>query len=523
MRRSSAWLRSIARIAMKLYLVPRTLKVRMILRSSVNLLIISVFFAIFIPSRMGDLLRRRMESRTTSITQLVAGAIASGIEFDDKQNVSDTLEGLRAVADFSYAVVTRANGTMLASVNPDRMSGPITAQSENPTISSQNGILRIDRQVRSKGGTIGFLSIGFSLANEQGEIRSQTLFIIWLCFFVFVIGAAANIGLGIVMAEPLKTMTDVALRIAKGDLSQPNLNVNRVDEIGDMASAFNRMLQMLRDLAQQAQRVGQGDLTGTLVFEGQLGEALRQMIEGQRTLIRQISAVAMKLGSASTQIYAVLEQQEAATARQADGVEEVSLTMQSLLHSAGNIAESARGVFENAQRTRQTTDGMTGHVQTLNKHTARIAELLELIRDIADRSDLLALNASLEATRAGEAGRAFALVAAEMRRLAERITASVQDVKSLLVDILSAAASTGSATDDGRQLAEGTTESARQITMVTQQQRTATGQVLESMNEISSVLAGSVTSMREIRASSELLRKTAENLNEAVGKFKFEG
>ncbi|HNF96565.1 MAG TPA: CHASE sensor domain-containing protein, partial [Pseudomonadota bacterium] len=103
---------------MKLYLVPRTLKVRMILRSSVNLLIISVFFAIFIPSRMGDLLRRRMESRTTSITQLVAGAIASGIEFDDKQNVSDTLEGLRAVADFSYAVVTRANGTMLASVNP---------------------------------------------------------------------------------------------------------------------------------------------------------------------------------------------------------------------------------------------------------------------------------------------------------------------------------------------------------------------------------------------------------------------
>ena len=154
----------------------------------------------------------------------------------------------------------------------------------------------------------------------------------------------------------------------QGDLSQPNLNVNRVDEIGDMASAFNRMLQMLRDLAQQAQRVGQGDLTGTLVFEGQLGEALRQMIEGQRTLIRQISAVAMKLGSASTQICAVLEQQEAATARQTDGVEEVSLTMRSFCTALATSRESARGVFENAQRTRQTTDGMTGHVQTLNKH-----------------------------------------------------------------------------------------------------------------------------------------------------------
>lgn len=508
---------------MQFYIVPRTLKVRMILRSSINLLVVAIFFAMFFPSRIGDLLKRRMESRTTSISQLVAGSIASGIEFDDKQNVADTLEGLRAVQDFSYAVVMRANGTTLASINPDRMGGPITSSSETPTLINQSGMLRIDRQVRSKGGTLGYLSIGFSLAHEQADIRTQTQFIIWVCFFVFLFGAVANVGLGIVLAEPLKMMTDVALRIAKGDVSQPNLNVNRVDEIGDMANAFNRMLKMLRELSAVAQRVGQGDLTGTVVFEGQLGEALRQMIEGQRNLIRQISAVAMKLGSASTEIYAVLEQQEAATARQADGVEEVSLTMQSLLHSAGNIAESARGVFENAQRTRQTTDGMTGHVQTLNKHTTRIAELLELIRDIADRSDLLALNASLEATRAGEAGRAFALVAAEMRRLAERITASVQDVKSLLVDIRSAATSTGSATDDGRQLAESTTESARQITMVTQQQRTATGQVLESMHEISSVLAGGVTSMREIRASSELLRKTAENLNEAVGKFKLEG
>ena len=118
---------------------------------------------------MGDLLRRRMESRTTSITQLVAGAIASGIEFDDKQNVSDTLEGLRAVADFPMPSSRGQTAPCWPAINPDRMSGPITAQSENPTISSQNGILRIDQQVRSKGGTIGFLSIGFSLANEQGK------------------------------------------------------------------------------------------------------------------------------------------------------------------------------------------------------------------------------------------------------------------------------------------------------------------------------------------------------------------
>src|SRR5205823_4647601 len=96
------------------------------------------------------------------------------------------------------------------------------------------------------------------------------------------------------------------------------------------------------------------------------------------------------------------------------------------------------------------------------------------------------LNASIEASRAGEAGRSFSIVAAEMRRLAERVTASVQDVKSLVDDIRSYGSATVTATEEGRKLAEGTTDSARQISMVTQQQRTGTEQVTESMKDISS-------------------------------------
>ena len=134
----------------------------------------------------------------------------------------------------------------------------------------------------------------------------------------------------------------------------------------------------------------------------------------------------------------------------------------------------------------------------------------------------MALNASLEATRAGEAGRAFSLVASEMRRLAERITASVQDVKTLLVDIRSAGTSSAVATDESRKLAESTTDSAHHITMVTQQQRTATGQVLESMREIGNILSGSVGSSRESRASVELLRSTAEQFRSLVGTFRTE-
>jgi methyl-accepting chemotaxis protein len=98
----------------------------------------------------------------------------------------------------------------------------------------------------------------------------------------------------------------------------------------------------------------------------------------------------------------------------------------------------------------------------------------------------------------------------------------VQDVKALLTDIRSAGTSSAVATDESRKLAESTTDSAHHITMVTQQQRTATGQVLESMREIGNILSGSVGSARESRASVELLRNTAEQFRVLVGKFRTE-
>ena len=508
---------------MKLGIFSTSLRMRLVALTSLLLLALSIFLAVFFPVRMGDVLRRRMEERVAGLGQLTSSVVAPGIEFDDAKNVKESLEGLRPVADFEYAVVHRQNGTVMAGVNSERMPAGTGTPSGTPNISYQNNMIRIDRPISGRGGASGTLSLGFSLSGQQEELRNQVRIVMLVAILVFLFGCAANFLIGTILVGPLRLMTTVALRIASGDLSQPNLGVNRSDEVGQMAAAFDRMLVLLRSLAIIAERLGRGDLAVHLALDGQVGEAIRRMIDGQRALVRQISDAAMKLGGAATQIYAVMQEQEAATAKQAGGVEEVSRTMQSLHDSAGHIADSARGVFDNAQRTQKTTDGMSKNVMTLSGHTNRIAELLEVIRDIADRSDLLALNASLEATRAGDAGRAFALVASEMRRLAERITASVQDVKSLLVDIRSSAAATAISTDESRKLAESTNESARQITMVTQQQRTATGQVLESMREISNILGESVTSTREIRASSEMLRKTAEHLNQVVGNFKTEG
>jgi methyl-accepting chemotaxis protein len=278
-----------------------------------------------------------------------------------------------------------------------------------------------------------------------------------------------------------------------------------------------------------ARIVKDGDLTQKIDIRGpndeigQLANMFQQMVTKLRDIPLTIQGSVKNLAAAAAEIYAASQEQEAAAQQQSTAVEEISRTMQSLLEAAGHISDSARGVLSNAERSRETSDLTSKKITELNNHTSRMAEILDVIREIADRSDLLALNASLEGTRAGEAGRGFSLVAAEMRRLAERVTASVADVKGLVTDVRGSGSSTVLVTEEARKLAESTTDSARQITMVTTQQRTATEQVTASMKDISSVLTQSVSAARQTRSASEGLKAQAEKLTDLLSRFRIDG
>ncbi|HEU4727851.1 MAG TPA: methyl-accepting chemotaxis protein, partial [Kofleriaceae bacterium] len=137
-----------------------------------------------------------------------------------------------------------------------------------------------------------------------------------------------------------------------------------------------------------------------------------------------------------------------------------------------------------------------------------------------DRSDLLALNASLEGTRAGDAGRGFTLVAAEMRKLAERVMASVGDIKQLVADVRGSIATTIMVTEESAKLADGTTESARQISLVTQQQSSGTEQAAHSMRDVASMLTQSLSATQQMRALAGNLKGQAEQLTSIVARFR---
>jgi methyl-accepting chemotaxis protein len=326
------------------------------------------------------------------------------------------------------------------------------------------------------------------------------------------------------VADPLDDITNTVIQVTEvGKLDEVKaIAISQNDEVGVLASRFNELLDTLRDLSAAARALAKGNLEVRLAGEGDVATAFRAMIDSLGKIVRQIHETSVLLAAAATEIYAASQEQEAAAASQSTAMVEIRQTMESLFEAAAHVSESVRGVLSNAERTLETTDRMVIRIGDLTTHAGRIGEILETIRDISDRSDLLALNGALEASRAGEAGRGFGLVAAEMRRLAERVMSSVHDVRSLVGDIRASGSSTMMATEDSKKLAASTTDAARQITLVTQQQRSGTEQVLQSVREIAETLTQSVAAMAQTRASAEQLKSQADKLSSLVLAFRIE-
>lgn len=363
-----------------------------------------------------------------------------------------------------------------------------------------------------------------AVAVLRAPVSASSGFVLSSIVFTVLVGVWAPVcayALGTAVSKPIGKLTAIARRIVEhGDLKEiGTVSVSTNDEIGVLTEKVNDVLDLMRDVSVAAHSIAKGDLRAMVAGTGELPDSFRGMIEALRGMVQQIRETSVDLASAAAEIFAASQEQEAAAASQSSAMVEISRTMDSLSESAAHVSDAVQGVLGNAERTLHNTDDMVRRIGELTGHANRIGEILEVIRDIADRSDLLALNGSLEASHAGEGGRGFALVASEMRRLAERVTASVSDVKKLVSDIRDSGSSTVMATEESKKLAEGTTDAARQITFVTQQQRSGTEQVSQSIKGIADVVSQAVSATSQTRTSAQGLKAQADRLSALVKRF----
>lgn len=355
--------------------------------------------------------------------------------------------------------------------------------------------------------------------DEQLRFLLAFLFVFLLVLTAPIVMSARSLARSLI--EPLATLDESTRRmIDDGQIRSLGRIVGlRNDEIGRLAANFNRLLDQLGALAGAAASVADGDLQANLAHPGELHDAFRGMLARLREVVGQIRTTALELASTTAEIHAATREQELGAEQQSSNMQAVSETVDSLAATAAEISRSVAIVLDNADQAAATTRQMATRISEFDEQTRGIAELLELIREIADRSDLLALNGALEAVRAGEAGRGFALVAAEMRRLAERVNTTVTGVRDRVADIERATALTVESTQRSHALVQSTAAAARAISDLTHRQSQETQHASIAVRDAAAGVTAGAVATSQTRASAEALRQQADELERLVRRF----
>ena len=314
-------------------------------------------------------------------------------------------------------------------------------------------------------------------------------------------------------------------------------------------------------------RVAQGDLSVDIAVDGndeigELARATQEMRKRLHDLAAEVGSHAAAVQAAAQEIAAAVDNQAATSTQMSSSVAEITATMEELSASSTQIADHSRAVVDSANQTldgsrkgsaametvlgridaiRNDNQQSLQEIVALGAKSKQIGKVMEIINAVADQTKLIAFNAALEASSAGEAGKRFSVVASEIRRLADSVTDSTGEIETKINEIQDSinrlvltsenganviATGSGASADTAVRLGEivgaaaQTSTAAQQISLSTQQQKTASSQVVTALREIVGASAHTAQSIGRIAQISKEMSVLSGKLSAQVGRFK---
>ena len=550
-----------------------------------------------------DSLTREFTEKGSAIATSLASSATDLIANRDASTVQTRADEFARISGVAYVIVYDPQGTFVAhtfgpvvpkglvekNVVPGHATRPQVQQVAyaDPRTGGERDVVDIGMPVR--GGKLGTVRVGMDKAVVSATALQAGNFLL----LVFGGIAAAALLAGVIFAQritrPVNALMAGAERVGRGDLSQL-VPVTSRDEIGQMTLTFNESIVRLRALVQTeadrdeerrkredlqqniikfldtAVEIGKGDLTrrGEVTWDvlGNVVDAINLMVEEIATVVGDVREAALRVTAGSQDTIKLTGELSVASQAQTRDAASVTHSMSDVMTSVRQVAASAdqsaqaahqvlqaaskggeavRNSLATMQQIRAEVQTISKKIKSLGDRSLEISDIVNTIQDIAAQTHLLALNASIEAAGAGEAGLRFSVVADEVRKLAERATQATRDIGTLIkgvqVETQEAVVAMESGTREVEtgyevslraeealqeigKISQSSSELAAEISRASQQQVRGAEAMAGAVEAISGAAVKTEQGVQQSRTNVEQLSRLAEELTVKLSRFK---